>query len=146
MAITVLKDYEERQQLNELHRQVLYRLCFSSLVVNCTKYVELCRKYSRVFNEEIPEFNKLRNKFNEAINQRGIVAFRNDYIGHIHSKKLQRPLTDEEVQQNFISILGADNTLEFFNWICPDDISNTDKTKSLVGVIELMRDALEPKL
>ncbi|EJI1281304.1 TPA: hypothetical protein RQK50_004447 [Vibrio vulnificus] len=146
MAVTVIKDYESRRKLKELHRQVLYRLCFSALVINCTKYVELCSKYSKVFNDEIPHLNKLRNQYQEEIKQRGIVAFRNDYIGHIHSKKLNRPLTDQEVQDKFLTIVGSSNVLEFLDWICPDNLSTTDRTQSLVGVIEMLRDALESKL
>ena len=146
MAVTVLKDYEERGNINGLQRQVLHRLCFSTIFIECTKYVEFCTKYSRILNLEIPQLNSLRNKYQEDIKSKGIVSLRNDYIGHIHSKKLQRPLTDDEIQEQFISIIGSDSVLPFLDWICPDHLSKTDKTKSLVGTIEIIRDELEKKL
>ena len=67
MAVTVLKDYEERDNLNELQRQVLHRLCFSTIFIECTKYVEFCTKYSRILNAEIPQLNILRNRYQEDI-------------------------------------------------------------------------------
>lgn len=146
MAVTVIKDYEERGQLTEIQRKALYRLCFSELVIHCSKYVELCRKYGQQLNQEIPDLNSLKNNFSEEIKRKGIVSFRNDYVGHIHSKKLKRPLTDEEVQNRIIDIIGSDNPLDFLNWICPDNLSSTDMNKSLVGVISQMRDALGKKL
>ena len=146
MAVTLLKEYEKKQPPNELHRQVMYRLCFSAIFINCTKYVEFCTKYSKLLNTEVPEYNKLRNRFQESIKQKGIIAFRNDYIGHIHSKSLQRPLSNEEIHERFITIIGSNNALEFLNWICPDDFNNSNKTLSLVGSIKIIRDVLYKKL
>ncbi|UJF21202.1 integron-associated HEPN domain-containing protein [Shewanella sp. OMA3-2] len=146
MAITVLKDYEKRGILNSFQRQNLYRLCFTSLIMNCSKYEEFCNKYRKVIYQEVPHLKELSDEFKKTILAKGIKSYRNDYIGHIHSKKLQRPLTDAEVQSNFVGIIGSDNALDFFDWICPDNYIETDKTTHLVGVIETLRDDLSNKL
>ncbi|GAB0109510.1 hypothetical protein [Pseudoalteromonas distincta] len=143
MSVTVLKDYLYKSDLSKLHERALYRLCFTSIIMNCSKYVEFCDKYNKLLHTENPKLDSLRNTFKEKVKNKGIISFRNDYIGHIHSKKLQRPLDDIEIQDKFISIIDSDNVALFFDWLCPEDILNTDLTKSLVGVIQLTRDELE---
>ncbi len=43
-------------------------------------------------------------------------------------------------------MFGGKYADDFLDWVCPDDIESSDKTKSLVGVIELLRDAVAAKL
>ncbi len=114
--------------------------------MSCTKYVEYCDKYGKLINDEAPQLSKLQNKFKEEIKNRGIVAFRNDYIGHIHSKKLGRALSNIEAQDKLESCIGGQNSLPFLNWIYPDEVELECRENYLVGAIELLHNALQAKL
>jgi hypothetical protein len=124
----------------------IFRLCFTSLFMNCSKYVEFCDKYGKLLKEEVPELSRLQNKFKEEIKSKGIISFRNDYIGHIHSKKLGRPLSNIETQEKLESCIGGTDSLPFLNWICPDEPNLFSNDKYLVGVIELLHRELQIKL
>ncbi len=115
--------------------------------MSCSKYSDLCKDYGKLLKTEIPQFNKVRNSFKAQIDdQRKIKSFRNDYIGHIHSKTLGRPLTPIEIQERFKAMWDTNDIFNALDWICPDNLDSTDKTQSLAGVIGLMRDALLSKL
>ena len=49
-------------------------------------------------------------------------------------------------RKEIIEMFGGQHADDFLNWICPDDIESTNKSESLVGVIELLRDAVSSKL
>lgn len=149
MAVTVLKDYESKQFLKEpqhkTKRQCIWRLCTFSLVINCCKYVELNQKYGKDFKELIPEYNKVRGSFNEAITKNSSInKLRNHCVAHVNNKSVY--LSPLEVQKEIEGMFGGQNAEHFFDWICPDDIEKSDKTKSLVGVVEMLRDAVSSKL
>jgi hypothetical protein len=149
ISVSVLKDYESEDFLkapqNLAKRQCIWRLCTFSLVINCCKYVELNTKYGKEFKELIPEHNAVRGKFNEAIKKnRAINKLRNHCVAHVSDKTVH--LSPDEVQREIIEMFGGQHADEFLDWVCPDNIESTIKTDSLVGVIELLRDAVSSKL
>tara|TARA_R110001583_G_scaffold36787_5_gene120885 strand:- start:2931 stop:3431 length:501 start_codon:yes stop_codon:yes gene_type:complete len=145
--INVLKDYTEQLhgEIDPEFRQGLYRFCLQALILNCAKYTEFCRDYGKVVNEVATEFAPLMNKFKSEIEIKGINSFRNDYIGHIRSKKLKRPLTTEETDAEIYKIVGS-SALPFMDWICPDTPSTADSKTYLVGVLVLIRDEISKSL
>ncbi len=143
IKVTRRQDIIENTGVEHKH---IFRICFTSLFMNCSKYVEFCDKYGQLLKNEVPELSRLQNKFKEEIKNKGIISFRNDYIGHIHSKKLGRPLSNIETQDKLESCIGGDDSLPFLNWIYPDKADSVCNHKYLVGVIELLHMALKIKL
>ncbi len=149
MAVTVLKDYESKPSMHEpqhqVKRQCIWRLCIFSVVINCCKYVELNTKYGKEFNELIPEHNKVRGAFNESIKKNSAInKLRNHCVAHVNDRSVYlKPL---EIQAEIISMFNGQFADSFLDWLCPDNIDETDKTSSLVGVMELLRDAVSAKL
>lgn len=149
IAVDVLKNFEfeweKSKKEDTVRRQLVWRLCIFSLVMNCCKYVELNKKYGKEFKNLIPEHNKVRGKFNEIITQnKSINNLRNGCVAHISDKS--KYLSNLQVQEEINKMFGGHYADDFLNWVCPDDIESSDKTKSLVGVIELLRDAVAAKL
>ncbi|HHX8496930.1 TPA: hypothetical protein ACVO3H_004044, partial [Vibrio diabolicus] len=149
IAVTVLKDYEGKASLREpqhqTKRQCIWRLCVYSIVINCRKYVELNQKYGKEFQALIPEHNHIRGVYNNEINKNtAIKKLRNHCVAHVSDKS--KYLKPAEVQEEIIKMFDGNFADEFLDWICPDNISTTDKSESLVGVIELLRDAVSAKL
>ena len=149
MAVTVLKDYEAKPFLHEpqhkVKRQCLWRLCVHSIVINCRKYVELNQKYGKEFQELIPEHNHIRGVFNNAINKNSAIKkLRNHCVAHVNDKS--KYLKPTEAQAEIVKMFDGESADAFLDWICPDNINSTDQTDSLVGVIELLRDAVSAKL
>ena len=145
--IKVLTDYLESEyfEIDNDFRKGLFRFCLQTLILNCAKYTEFCRDYGKVVNTHAQSLAPLMNQFKIEIEAKGINSFRNDYIGHIRSKKLKRPLTIEETDAEINKIVGS-SALPFMNWICPDVPSKTDSTKYLIGVLVLMRDEIAKSL
>jgi hypothetical protein len=141
--IKVLKGYLESEdfEIDKDFRQGLFRFCLQTLILNCSKYTEFCRNYGKVVNRHARPLAPLMNKFKIEIEDKGINSFRNDYIGHIRSNKLKRPLTTEETDAEIKKIVGI-NALPFMDWICPDTPSKVDPTTYLIGVLVLMRDEI----
>jgi hypothetical protein len=118
-------------------------ILLSQVTISCTKYIEFCRKYSKLLNELVPELNDDRNRLQEEIQNRHMIAYRNDVVGHIHSKQLKRPLTLEEYQERFDQITGGmDNMNQFLEWLCPSDFKNIDKLYSVCREIKKFQEAL----
>lgn len=88
-----------------------------------------------------------KNRFvKENSENRAITELRNDYVGHVSSDSKNRALTNEEVQSKIFSIVGGSHADEFLDWVCPDNIEHTELQNSLVGTIQLLRDAVAAKL
>ena len=90
VAVEVIKDYEKQPSFHleskKEFRQCVYRLCFSSTVINCRKYVGFTAKYGQILNAIIPEHQAQKNKYIALINNNtAIKALRNDYIAHVQS-------------------------------------------------------------
>ncbi|MCL1125111.1 hypothetical protein [Shewanella surugensis] len=114
---------------------------FFSIIMNCRKYVEVCEKYGAELNKEIPDIKVLKGKYVEEINRNSAIAdLRNHYVAHVQKKSEKRALSDEDVQNYILSMVGGDNASEFINWICPDDFEKSNREDSLVGVIEIIKD------
>ncbi|WP_312842888.1 hypothetical protein [Stutzerimonas nitrititolerans] len=147
--IKVIKDYEadpEFQKKNkEIFRQCVYRLCLQALALNMAKYVEFCRKYSKIVNDNAPQHSKPMNLFQEKIKQKEVMGFRNDYVGHIQKDSEKRILTENEIDAYISKIFGND-ALIFFKWVWPEGFESKPPESSLVGIIVALRDALRAKL
>ncbi|GIC76937.1 hypothetical protein [Moritella sp. F3] len=152
VAVEVIKDYEKQPSFHleskKEFRQSVYRLCFSLIVINCRKYVEFTAKYGQILNAIIPEHQEQKNKYIALINNNtAIKTLRNDYIAHVQSSSTKKALTELEVQNSIVEMIGGvHNALPFLNSISPDNIESTDLEDSLVGTIQLLRDALLDKL
>lgn len=79
------------------------------------------------------------------IQRREIYKFRNVYVGHVFKeirsgKKItsRKPLLLEEGQSRLNKIVTNDY-LEFYDWICPQDLKSSDGS-SVVEVITRVRD------
>lgn len=149
IAVDSLKRFEisrangEQQDASTI--TAFWRLCTFSIVINCCKFVELNDKYGKYFKELIPEHNAVRNTFKQAIsNNRSITKLRNHCVAHVNNKTVY--LSRSEVQKEIEIMFGDKYADQFLNWVCPDDIETSDKTKSLVGVIWMLRDAVSSKL
>lgn len=76
-----------------------------------------CAEFYDHFSNCIPadcrgDFKATRNE----IGRRGIVVFRNTYIGHIWDNKKNRPLTDEEASAAIAGIQNNDER-SFLSWV-----------------------------
>ncbi|BER96694.1 hypothetical protein VNVC001_30150 [Vibrio cholerae] len=151
ISVNLIRECESKSYMHKpelrTRRQCIWRLCFSSIVINCCKYVELNRKYSQEFKEYTPELNKLRGQFNEKItSNKSLLLLRDDYIAHVNSKRTKNCLTPHEVQVHIVNMIGGDNATEFLDWICPEDFDSCNPNDSLVGVVLQLRDSLASKL
>ncbi|EGQ7962700.1 TPA: hypothetical protein NGS90_003650 [Vibrio parahaemolyticus] len=152
ISVSIIREYEDKPYMHKpelvASRQSIWRLCFNSIVLNCCKYVELNRKYSREFNEMTPELNKIRGQYNELItSNKSLLILRDDYVAHVNSLKTKKCLTPDEVQNHIITMIGGGtNAAEFLDWICPDDYESSNPNESLVGVVTQLRDLLVSKL
>ncbi|MCD9504862.1 hypothetical protein GLP37_22145 [Photobacterium phosphoreum] len=149
ISVTVLKEYEDQAYIHKpeykIKRQAIWRLCVYSMVINCCKFLELNKKYGAIFKDLIPEHNDIRGKQVEKIkNNTAITKLRNSCVAHVNNKA--KYLTENEVQNEIISMFNGTDAVEFLNWIYPDNVDEIDKTSYLVGVIELLRDSISKKL
>jgi len=148
ISVMVLKEYESKVGVHDpqhlIERQCMWRLCIFSIVINCCKYVELNKKYGGDFNRLIPEYNRIRGAFNEKIkDNRSISKLRNHCVAHVSDKSVY--LKPSEVQEEIITMFGDKYGQIFLDWICPDNLHSTDQTTSLVGVIQLLRNAVSAR-
>ncbi|OOE40307.1 hypothetical protein BZG00_05615 [Salinivibrio kushneri] len=152
ISVSLIREYESKPYMHKpelkTSRQCIWRLCFNSIVLNCCKYVELNRKYSREFNEMTNELNQLRGQFNEQItSNKSLLILRDDYVAHVNSKKTKKSLTPSEVQEHIITMIGGStNAAKFLDWVCPDSFEASNPNESLVGVVTQLRDLLASKL
>ncbi|MFT5788045.1 MAG: hypothetical protein ACI8SJ_000140 [Shewanella sp.] len=126
-------------------RWIRMNITLSFTVLGCNKIIEFNKKYNRLMNELIPEFNENRKNLITGINNRKIPSFRNDIVGHIHCQRLKRPLNTKEYQARISELTGGTSDIdEFFNWLRPIDPKHMSQQYSVCGEIKEMREALEP--
>jgi hypothetical protein len=123
----------------------IYRMTMSSLIISCSKYTEFCRKYGAVVNKYAPNLVSEMNKQKIFIEEKGINSTRNDFFGHIHSKKLGRPLTSKEVTDRFVGITGGD-IYQFLNWIITGENEQEFDKLCFVGFLYRLIDQLRKSL
>ncbi|CAH1542675.1 hypothetical protein THF5H11_370001 [Vibrio jasicida] len=119
-----------------------YQMLISQVAISCTKYVEFCRVYNKTVHELVPHMSKDMNKLQEEIKNRGLVEFRNDYVGHIHSKALGRPLTEAEYAKVQDKVTQSDME-SFLEWLIPSDLGKTGTLQSVCCQIFNLQKALD---
>lgn len=121
---------------NETTQLFVKRMCISHLIITISKWNEFYDKYKSIIPKDV--IDKAKN-LKKDINKRKLINFRNTVAGHIWDKKLNRPLTPNEIdnrlQQVFIT-----NQKDFINWI--NDHKN-NKNVSIVSVCELLRKKIQ---
>ncbi len=123
----------------------IYRVTMTNLVISCSKYSEFCRKYGELVNCHASNLVSEMNSYRSTIEERRINNIRNDFIGHIHSKKLGRPLNNEEVRGFFFGITGGEDISPFLDWVFSGDEKSVDDN-CLIGFIYRLIDVLREKL
>jgi len=124
------------QQADIEVKRAYFRMCISYLMISLSKWCEFYEKYHSVIPRDV---RIPAQKLKIAIEQRGIIKFRNKVVGHIWDKELKRPLTIAEVQTRLIKIYG-DSPEKFVLWI-NDSQKNTDHN-TVVGIVEYVRDRI----
>lgn len=115
----------------------LRKMSLSYLFITLTKWVEFYDKYHNVLSPDIrPVVKAIKTK----IEQKGIVDFRNNVVGHIWNKRVRRPLGKEEIEQGLERIIGP-SPEAFFFWI--NDPANNVFPNTVVSVAEELRRRLE---
>ncbi|ENO1832273.1 hypothetical protein ACA895_004310 [Vibrio vulnificus] len=119
-------------------------LLLSNAALSCNKFIEFNAKYGQIMHQLVPELNPVRKRLVTEINSRGIPAFRNDLVGHIHSQSLQRPLTILEYQERFDRLTGGlTKLITFLEWLRPIDPEKIDTHYSVCGEIKKLQEALD---
>ena len=124
------------------------RMCLSQLIITLCKFHEIYSKFGEYDSEfkTMPQelFDSLQS-IDSEIKRRDIYKFRNVYVGHAFKEirkgnKIvsRKPLSLEEGQTRLNNIV-ANDYLEFYDWICPQDLKTSDGS-SVVEVITRVRD------
>ncbi len=116
---------------------IIRRMSLSHVFLALSKFHEWYRR----FKSEIPEDCKDACKeLYRNIGDKGIVKFRNNRIGHIWDKKLDRPLTFNEVDEIINKIVSHDEGA-FLLWV--NNPKKNDFPKTVVSVIERTHDQIK---
>ncbi|QYK00034.1 hypothetical protein [Shewanella psychrotolerans] len=72
-AVLLIKETRRKViiEKTDVSNKHIFRICFTSIFINASKYVEFCRKYSKVLNTEVPELTTVRNAYQEEIKNKG---------------------------------------------------------------------------
>lgn len=109
------------------------------LFVTLAKWIEFYDRYHLLITaEEKPICKKLRDE----LDRRGVREFRNKVVGHIWSRKHNRPLLPSETEELDKKITKGDPR-SFLKWI--NDPRENRIGVTIVGTTEAVRDAIKEK-
>ena len=112
------------------------KMCVSTLMLACSKLVEIYKKHNRAISE--PSRSHLKALVCN-FKRREIPAFRNKVAGHIWDKDASRPLTASEVIARLEKICSPDMSI-FFSWL--NDPKGNKSPDNVVAQIEAARNSL----
>ena len=112
------------------------RMCYSHLFVTLSKFVEFYKRYKAMIPDDCRQPWKAAQ---QQLVDRGVVDFRNKYVGHIWDRDTGRPLTVAEVTSRLEGIVGGDE-VEFLHWINhgPDNVF----PRTVISIAEHTRDRI----
>lgn len=122
---------------NQNTQLFVMRMCISHLIITVSKWNEFYERYKSIIPDNIGKKAKILQK---DIKRRGLVSFRNIVVGHIWDKRLNRPLTPEEIDIKLQKVFITDQK-DFLDWVNnPKNQKNT-----IVDMCETLRTSLQEK-
>lgn len=112
------------------------RMCLAHLFLTLDKWAEFYDRFHHVVPADCRSACKQLVK---EVARRKIRRFRNTFVGHIWSKKLNRPLTQDEIEATVLEIVEDDQDA-FVRW-CNSHESNVYPT-TVVSIVERTRDRI----
>lgn len=109
--------------------------CF--IYITLAKWAEFYDSYRVVIPPNLLDKCKFLRK---DLKQRGVLEFRNKVVGHIWSKKHNRPLSSSEIKKLETRITQGD-VKSFLRWI--NDPENNRFGETVVGTSEVVRDEIK---
>jgi hypothetical protein len=120
------------RELGGAAEQGMIRMCHFHFLLSLCKFVEFYDHYHSIIPEDCKQ--QFKGAVRE-INKKGIIEFRNKYIGHILEKRTGRPLDLINIETYLHRIYGNDDEV-FIAWI--NDHKNIFPT-TVVSVVEHTR-------
>ncbi len=112
---------------------LINRFIYSSLTITLNKVMELYEKYQSYIPDKARK--KKKNAYNIFLNV-GVKTYRNNYCGHIQDAKSKKPISDEEVDQHLLNIVGNRSLGEIGQWIWDTTVDEHDVSTCLSGLLE----------
>ena len=120
--------------VSELVSTAANRMCLFGAVISLSKWSETYESYSGIMGLLGEEPRRLK----AGIDDKGIVAFRNQVAAHTRSDTLGRPLSNDEIDE-WIRVRGRLHA--FISWIHSGEVEGDDV--SVVLALERIRDAIQ---
>ncbi|MCP4989226.1 MAG: hypothetical protein GY928_25160 [Colwellia sp.] len=112
---------------------LINRYIYTSLTITLNKMMELYEKYQYYIPEEARE--KLKKAYKCFLDV-GVKTYRNDYCGHIQNKNSKKTISDIEVDQHLLNIVGNRSLHEIGQWIWDASVDDYEKSTCLSGLLE----------
>jgi hypothetical protein len=112
------------------------RMCLFHLILTLDKWSEFYGRFHHIVPADCRDACKQLVK---EVARRKIKRFRNTFVGHIWSKKLRRPLTQDEIEAAVLTIVDGDPDA-FVRW-CSNHEANVYPT-TVVSIVERTRDRI----
>jgi len=137
VAVTRVPEAVERSRiLDERALRVTNRMCFSHLIITLAKWAELYDHYASLIPEDcLPACKGLKRE----IDRRKIRGFRNKCVGHIWDNKVNRPLTEDELDSYINAIVDGD-PFAFVQWLNNPNANEFPNT--VISIVETTRDRI----
>ena len=130
---------EFKAKFSDQALRIFNKMADSFLFVTLAKWMEFYKRYHLLIPEDAkPICKRLRNE----LARRGVKEFRDGVVGHIWSKKHNRPILPREIDELNRKITQG-NPRAFLKWI--NDPSNNRLDTTIVGAIEGVQDAIKEK-
>jgi hypothetical protein len=111
---------------------IVNRMCPTHLFLTCCKWLEFHRAYSSIIPRDCAASCR---ELTRRIRSTGVVTFRNQHLGHIHTRA-GRPLTDDETIEVVERIVSGDDEA-FADWCAA-----SGSTDSFVSIVQHVRDRI----
>lgn len=112
------------------------RLCLFHIIITLAKFAEFYKENKDVLPRACHADLK---DLVRSIDQRGILKFRNNVVGHLYEEKTKKPLTLAEVASR-VELITQGDLQGFFLWV-NDGKANPYPT-TVISVVERVRDLI----